>query len=364
MDARIEKIELFKVNIPQKEPFKIALDTIYDAENVFVKITTAEGLTGWGECSPFQVIHGETQSTCYEVGLILAKGLLHQNVLAMESNIAKMNAIIPGNYCIKSAFDMALYDLSAQIAGLPLYAFLGGQNNRPLFTDMTLGIDSPQIMAKKALGFQQDGFYALKIKLGTNFQDDVQRMKAIREAVGYEIPLRIDANQGWSPSLAKQILKALEKYQPEYCEAPMSRKFDSALPTLRQITSVPIMADESLFDHYDALRLAKSESVDFFNIKLGKSGGIFNALKITAIAEASGIPCQVGCFSESRLGITALAHFALSKNIIHHFDMDSPLMIAKDPIVGGITYGPGGTIHLPDSIGIGASLNTAPPPTD
>ena len=357
MTTTIKKIEIYPINIPQKEPFRIALDTIYDAENILIRITTDNGLTGWGECSPFQSIHGETQSTCLTVGKSLARLLIGKSPLALEANLAAIDRFLPGNYCIKSAFDMALYDLSAQMAGLPLYAFLGGENQGTLRTDMTVGIDDPEKMAAKALGFAEAGFYAIKIKLGTTFAADVERIRQIRQALGPDIPLRIDANQGWNLPTAIRTLQALADYNIEYCEEPIPRRHFADLPRLRSESTIPIMADESLFDHYDAARLARIGAADFFNIKLGKSGGIYHALKIAAIAEAYGIPCQVGCFSESRLAITALAHLVMARRIIEHCDMDSPLMLQADPVTGGIQYGPAGTIKLGDAPGIGAAIS-------
>ena len=354
---KITHIDLYKVNIPEIEPFKIALDTIYDAENIFVLITTDSGRIGYGECSPFQAIHGETQATCYAIGQKIAKLLIGHSPTSIEHLWHQINRILPGNFCIKSAFDMALFDLASQIAGLPLYAFLGGKNDKPLKTDMTVGIDTPKRMAEKALQFKNDGFYAIKVKLGTQTREDIQRIATIREAIGYDIPIRVDANQGWSPSTAIATLNQLVPYQIEYCEAPISRKLLSSLPYVRNQSPIPIMADESLFDHFDALQLIRNNAVDFFNIKLGKSGGIFQALKITAMAEAASIPCQVGCFSETRLGITALAHFVLAKNIIQQFDMDSPLMLVDDPIIGGIEYLPQGQIQLSEAIGLGAIID-------
>ena len=357
MTTTIEKIEIHQLNIPQKEPFRIALDTIYDAENIFIAITTDNGLTGWGECSPFQAIHGETQATCVAAGKALARLLLGRSPLALETNLMALDRFLPGHPCIKSAFDMAMYDLCAQLSGLPLYAFLGGENKRILRTDMTVGIDAPEKMAAKAGQFAEAGFYAIKVKLGTTYRADLERIEQIRRTIGPDLPLRIDANQGWTVPTAIRTLRALAKYDIEYCEEPIPRKHYPALPMVRQASPIPIMADESLFDHYDAARLASCGAADFFNIKLGKSGGIFHALKIAAVAEACGIPCQVGCFSESRLAITALAHLVMARRIIEHCDMDSPLMLESDPVTGGIRYEPGGIIELGDKPGIGAAIS-------
>lgn len=352
----INRVELYRLRVPLKEPFVISLETITHAENILVLLRTADGLTGYGECSPYRTITGENQQGAYAVGRELGRLLLGKDPIALEDNLDRLDSHIYGNRCIKSAFDMALYDLAARYAGLPLYAFLGGKNDRELRTDMTVSIGKPEKMAADALSFLEAGFEAIKVKVGTSTQADLARIRAIREAVGPDIPLRIDANQGWDLPTATRSLKALASFDIEYCEAPIPKQQYESLPRLRKQSPIPIMADESLFDHHDAFRLAQLGACDFFNIKLAKSGGIRNALRIVAVAEAAGIPSQVGCFSETRLGITAPAHLALARRSIHHYDMDSFLMLAEDPIEGGIDYRPGGRISVPDAPGLGIHI--------
>ena len=354
---RIEAIEVIRFNIPLVEPFVISNDSIAVADNVLVRILTQSGLEGQGECSPFPTILGETQDSCFYTGKKIAGRLIGQNALSLEHCSRIINATIADNYCIKSAFDMALLDLAAQHAELPLYALLGGKLDKVLYTDMTIGIGSPDKMAADAEKYVQQGFPLIKVKLGKRPNEDLARIQAIRQAVGPDFPLRIDANQGWSMADAKTALQLLQPYHIDYCEEPVAKKYLLDLPKLRKESPIPIMADESLFDAHDALRLIRLDAVDYFNIKLAKSGGIYGALKIAAIAEAAGIGCQVGCFSESRLGLTALAHLALSRQVIGHYDMDSALMHATDPVIGGIVYGSGGVIELPDAPGLGAHID-------
>lgn len=353
----IEAIEIVKFNIPLVEPFVISNDSIAVADNILVRIVTNTGLEGQGECSPFPTILGETQDSCYAVGKKIAARLINQNALAMESCSHIIRSTISENHCIKSAFDMALWDLAARHAELPLYTLLGGRLDKPLHTDMTIGIGTPEKMAADAQKYLDAGFPYIKVKLGKQPEADLARIKAIREVTGPDFPLRIDANQGWSLADAKKALRLLEPFGIEYCEEPVSKRYLLDLPALRQKSPIPIMADESLFDAENALQLIRLEAVDFFNIKLAKSGGIYGALKIASLAEAAGIPCQVGCFSESRLGLTALAHLALSRQVISHYDMDSALMHSEDPVIGGIVFGDSGSIQLPEALGLGAHID-------
>ncbi len=352
----ITNVEVIKLNIPYKEPFVISLGIIPSATNVVVKINTNCGLTGIGECAPFVFIVGETQETVFELAKQIGKLLKNKDPFAIEDRLAEIDKAVKGNYTMKSAFDMALYDLLAKKANLPLYKLLGGSNSREVYTDMTISIGSPEKMANDALGFKKAGFPAIKLKLGTTTEEDVARVKAIREAVGMDYPIRIDANQGWDAVTAIKTLNELDNYNIEHCEEPVPHWNNKELTRVRENSPISIMADESLFDHHDAFRLASMGACDYFNIKFSKSGGINNALKIVAIAEASGIKCQVGCMSESRYALTALMHLVAARNNIVHFDIDSSLMLAEDPVVGGIEYKGNGKWELGDSPGIGAGF--------
>jgi L-Ala-D/L-Glu epimerase len=351
--THIACIEVFPLNIALKYPFVISRETITHAENVLVRITAANGQIGYGECSPYRSIAGESQATCLAVAPLLAQALMGKNPLEIDAAVQAMDRAIVGQRCIKSAFDLALFDLVSRVLGLPLYQYLGGDNKKILRTDMTVGISTPEKMAAQALAFKNEGFYAIKIKLGTNVADDLARVKAIRSAVGPDLPLRVDANQGWSLNVAAQTLKAIAQYDIEYCEEPISKNAYTDLPHLRAQSLIPIMADESVFDHFDALRLIKLGACDFLNIKLSKAGGIHHARKIAQLAEAADMRCQIGCFSESRVGISAFAHFALAFPSVQRFDLDSPYMLADDPVKGGVALLPDGQVKVDEAAGIG-----------
>ncbi|WP_167619711.1 mandelate racemase/muconate lactonizing enzyme family protein [Maribellus sediminis] len=353
----ISSVEVIKLNIPYKEPFVISLGVIPSATNVVVKINTNTALTGIGECAPFVFIVGETQETVFELSKQIGKLLKGKDPFAIEDRLAEIDRAVQGNPTMKSAFDMALYDLLAKQANLPLYKLLGGSNTREIYTDMTISIGSPEKMANDALEFKKAGFPAIKLKLGTTTEADVARVKAIREAVGMDYPIRIDANQGWDPVTAIKTLNELNKYNIEHCEEPVPHWNNKELVRVSENSPISIMADESVFDHHDAFRLASMGACDYFNIKFSKSGGIYNALKIVAVAESAGIKCQVGCMSESRYALTALMHVVAARKSIVHYDIDSSLMLAEDPVTGGIEYKGNGKWELGDSPGIGAGFD-------
>ena len=269
---RIESIDIFKADLALREPFKIAIMEIRHAQNVFIRINTESGLYGMGEASPFWKICGETQGTSLAAARDLAMLIKGKDALALEERIADLEGYLSHNSTIRSAFDMALYDLLGKATGRPVYALLGG-GRRPLRTDLTISINEPAYMAERAKEFVAAGFGAIKVKLGTTYAEDLERIKSIRSAIGGEIPIRIDANQGWDYNTALAILRALEPMGIEYCEQPVACWNHAAMKELRQRTSIPIMADESLFDHHDAFALCRAECCDYLNIKLSKSGG-------------------------------------------------------------------------------------------
>lgn len=350
----ITHVVVYRMDIPLTEPFRYALGTIDSAANILVRIHTDEGSYGTGEGAPIWTITGETQGTSFEAAQALAKLVIGRNPIAIEARVRELDSFLIHNTAAKCAFDMALYDLAAKTAGMPLYAFLGGEP-RTIHTDHTIGIGSPQEMAERSRQLAEAGYTAIKIKLGTNHRDDIARIAAIREAVGKDIALRVDANQGWSPAEARVILQNLRQYTIDYCEEPIAHWNNRALCDLRSNSPIPIMADESLFDHRDAFRLAAMGACDYFNIKLAKSGGIHHALEITSVAESAGITCMVGCMFETRLAITAAAHLMTARPVIRYADLDEPTDFTTDPVEGGIQY-ERSRIHLPDQPGLGADI--------
>jgi len=354
---RITEIVVSRARIPLVAPFRISLGVISEAESLFVRVDTDAGVSGWGETSPISQITGDTPAISMAAAAELAKLLLGKDPLDIEGRVAEMRRLMAFNSGVRSAFDVALHDLAGKVAGLPLYALLGG-GKRPLETDQTIGLDEPQSMAEKASALERTGVPAIKVKLGTTAEEDLRRVAAIREAVGPALPLRIDANQGWDFPTAVRVLCGLESSGIEYCEQPLVRWDFDGLRRLRERVSIPIMADESVFDHHDAFRLVAAGCCDYLNIKLAKSGGIHTALAIDAVAEASGTKCMLGCMMESRLGLTAAAHVASARPNIRYVDLDSHLQLAADPIIGGARWA-GSTISLPDDPGIGAAVDPA-----
>jgi L-Ala-D/L-Glu epimerase len=348
--------DIYKFSIPM-HPFTIATGTMHYAQNIFIRVHTDAGMYGVGECSAFPMIVGETQATCFEMAKDFAALWKNKNAAAIAERLQELHSFTAFNATIKSAFDMALYDLAAKAAGKPLYRYLGTENKKELETDLTIGIDSPENMAAKAVDFIKRGVRIIKIKLGRNALEDVERVRQIRAAAGPSIGLRIDANQGWSYEDAVAALNNMASYDVQFCEQPMRHWDDDKLPALVQQSPIKIMADESVFDHHDARRIIAAGACDYVNIKFAKSGGIQEAQQIHSVCKQHDIPCMMGGMLESRIALSAFAHFALSHENVVFYDMDTCMLGHKaDPVTGGVQY-KGFFLEVPETPGIGADAD-------
>lgn len=350
---KITAIDIYPFNVCSEHEFKIATMVVSGAQNVLIRIRTAQGPEGWGEASSFRAIVGETQKINLAAAQELRDFLLGKNALEYAARMREIDAFLPLNSTIKSAFDMALYDIAAKYAELPLYRFLGGEK-RPMETDLTMGISSVEKAGKDALDIINKGFRMIKTKVGIDPEEDVLRLQEIRRAVGPDIKIRIDANQGWDRVSAVRSLRKMEELDIEFCEQPVRRNDLEGMRYISERTSIPIMADESVFSPEDALAVIRTQAAPMINIKLSKSGGIRNAVMIANICEAAHIPCMTGCMSESGLANTAFCHFAMAHPVVKYFDLDANVGHINEPIKGGVIIKKG-MIEFPDDItGIGA----------
>ncbi len=351
----IRSIETFPVAVPLTKPFKTALRTVTIAESIFVKISTEDGFVGWGEAPPTHVITGESLGSIrFAIDQVIGPQLLGLTLQHAERIFQKLHRSMVGNSSAKAALDMAIYDLLGQLSGLPLATLLGGYRDT-LETDFTVSVNDAAEMAQDAAHYVANGFNVLKIKVGIDdIAKDVERIRAIREKIGYEPKLRLDANQGWE---AKEAIRAIGQMEDagleiELIEQPVKAYDIEGLQHVTRHTHTPIMADESIFTPKEAIRVLQLRAADLINIKLMKAGGIYQALKINTLAESYGVECMTGSMIETKLGISAAAHFAASQPNVTRFDFDAPLMLAEDIVEGGITY-EGRHIRFSQEAGLG-----------
>lgn len=337
---KITDFRIGEISVPLKTPFKTALRTVNSVEDIIVEIHTDTGNIGYGEAPPTGVITGDTKGAI--VGAIndhIKKNLIGMDIENFEEIMIKLDKSLLKNTSAKAAIDIALYDLYGQLYNAPLYKLLGSYK-KEIITDVTISVNDPEEMAKDSLDAIRRGFKTLKIKVGKDPLIDIERMKAIRQVVGYDVQLRIDANQGWKP---KEAVKALRKMEDEgldieFVEQPVAAHDIEGLKFVTDNVSIPVLADESVFSPEDALNILQKRAADFINIKLMKTGGIHNALKICSAAEIYGVECMIGCMLEAKVSVNAAVHLAAGKSIITKIDLDGPVLCSEDPVEGGATF--------------------------
>jgi L-alanine-DL-glutamate epimerase-like enolase superfamily enzyme len=250
--------------------------------------------------------------------------------------------------------EIALYDLAAQAAGMPLVEYLGGEV-KPLETGITISLGEVDAMVASAQRALTDGFGSLKIKLGSDPQHDIARVVAIDEVLEDRATLKLDANQGWSLHETIGFLQAIEAsgVSIELIEQPLPREDLVGLAEVRKHTTIPILVDESVFTLEDALRVLEADAADMINIKLDKCGGISEALKIADLCAKKGVKCMMGCMLEGAVSVAAAAHVAAARpETITMVDLDAPLLCSEMPVQGGVDFDIP-TITIPNRIGLG-----------
>lgn len=337
---KITEIRIGEISVPLRTPFKTALRTVNSVEDIIVEIHTDTGNVGFGEAPPTGAVTGHTRGAI--IGALkehITKSIVGLNIGNFEEIMLRLNRCMIGNTSAKAAVDMALYDLYGQLYQAPLYKLLGGYR-KEIITDITISVNSPEEMARDSIQAVKRGFETLKIKVGKDARTDLERMKAIRNAVGYDVKLRIDANQGWKPKEAVQALLKMEDagLDIEFVEQPVEAHDIEGMKFVTDHVSIPVLADESVFSPQDALTILQRRAADLINIKLMKTGGLYNALKICSIAETYGVECMIGCMLEAKVSVNAAVHLAAAKSIITKIDLDGPVLCREDPVEGGAVF--------------------------
>lgn len=351
---KIARIETAEVHIPLVTPFKTALRTVEEVNDIVVRITADNGETGFGEAPPTAVITGDTKGSIRcAIEEFIAPSLLGMDIDDLDGIMKKLHSCILKNTSAKAAVDMAVYDLFAKSCKKPLYRVLGGRKNE-IETDLTISVNPVEEMVRDSLKAVSQGFGILKIKVGKDSKKDVERVRAIRQAVGPDIRLRIDANQGWTAKEAVRIIRTMEDMgiDMDLVEQPVNAHDFEGMKLVTSQVNTPILADESVFSPEDAIHIIKERAADLINIKLMKTGGIYEALKICSIAESFGVECMIGCMLESKIAVSAAAHLAAGKGIITRADLDGPSLCREDPYRGGPVFD-GPRIIMNNEAGIG-----------
>lgn len=351
----IKRITVGEIKVPLKVPFKTALRTVTDVNDLVFIIETDTGLLGFGEAPPTAVITGDVLGSMRAACDLIAPRLIGKDLRDFNTLLRSLHQGIVHHTSLKAGLEIALFDLRAQSLGLPLYQLLGGGVPR-IKTDVTISVNDTATMVQDCLRAVGEGFDALKVKVGgRTWRDDVDSILAIDKAVGPGVAIRLDANQGWSPKHAVQVIQALEKAGVvlELVEQPVKASDVAGLKFVTDNTLTPILADEAVFSVMDAMHILATQSADIVNIKLMKTAGISQAIEIANLARRYQRTCMMGCMLESSISVTAAAHFAVAfSDVVTAIDLDGPQLCNGNPVTGGMAMD-GPWITLPDAPGLG-----------
>lgn len=356
---KITKIETIPYKIKLKKPFREAAGVFEQFGRVIVKVWTNENIIGIGEVSPNVPYDDETlESALTIINKYLKPKLIGEDPFNIEKIIEKMDAIVPFNVYAKSGIDIALFDIMGKTLKIPIYKLLGGYYRERIPACRELAIAKPGEMAKEAEKVVGMGFKYLKVKMGIHPKHDVNRFKAVREAVGEDIIIAGDGNEGYKPHEAIKVINSIEKYDLAYLEQPVPKWDIEGLIKISKSVDTPVFADQSLRTLQDAMIMVKRDAVQGFNIKIGKQGGLYNSKKIAALAEAFNISLTLGTKWESGIAAAAGCHFAVSSRMLNFGSsiLDGPQLLEDDMIVKPLKFEEG-FIQAPQDPGLGIELD-------
>ena len=356
---KISNIRTKTLKAPLKNPFITSLRRVDALEDLVVIVECDDGSVGYGEGAPTPVITGETMGSMIATIEYIKPHLIGKEIEDFDTLLGLIHNLILKNTTAKSALEIALYDLRAKSLKQPLYQMLGGTQTH-FKTDITISMGEIEKMIADSLDAVNLGYDTLKIKIGDDPQKDVERVKAIHNALDKNIKLRLDANQGWTAKESVSLLHALEKENiiAEFIEQPVAADDTEGLLYIKERVQTPLLADESIFSVKDARKLLELEAIDYVNIKLAKTAGITQALELADLSKAFGVKCMIGCMLEGPISVAAGVHVASAKaDIITMLDLDAVSLLASHPVETSIVFNES-EIMLSEDLGLGVTYDS------
>lgn len=354
---KISDLKIYPVRVPLIHEFKAAYGIRNTADFVLVKIESDEGIYGWGEASTIPIYdEGSQADVVYVIEKYFKPLLLGENPTNIGYLMQKLEHAVKGSRYAKCAVDFALHDLAGRIFGLPVYKMLGG-TGEPLEVCWVLSAKSPEAVRSEAEEYLNKGYRHFKLKVGTDFQKDLENLKMLRNTVGDEVEIRLDGNEGWDPKEALYVIKEFEAYHPEHIEQPVPAWNYEGLKFVKDHVDSVIVADECILTPKDTMHIAKLNAADKINIKVSRDGGIILSRKIAAIAEAAGLQPFAGSNLELGLGTMASAHmFSALPELTMATELVGPLLLKEDVVCEPVIY-ENGRIVFRDLPGFGIEID-------
>ncbi len=332
---KITRIEVWPVTLQLAEAYTIAYETVEEAANIFIRVETSTGINGYGCAAPSERVTGETVEDLLQAADAIAPAIRGADPLRGALLMERLKPHLKDQPSLLAAVDMALFDILGKAGSLPLWKILGGFRDR-MKTSVTIGILPEKETVERALRWKGEGFKCLKLKGGSDVDSDISRVMKVREAVGKDMELRFDANQGFTVDDSLRFVEETRTARLELIEQPTPKGEPDLLGRVTKGVAIPVMADESLMTLRDAFRIARRGLADMVNVKLMKVGGISEAIQINAVARSAGLEVMVGCMDEAALSIAAGLHFALSRPNVAYADLDGHLGLLNDPSDGAV----------------------------
>lgn len=323
---KIVGLEAFPIEIPWKHPFKIATALYTTQPYVILKLYTDSDVVGYGEACPCYEFTGETVGTVLSIlKERIFPAIREEDPFNLEAITGKMDEATVGNTSAKGAIDMAVYDIIGKTLNRPVFSILGGRVRDKALYVGGASLTTIEETVETCVRDVSKGIRELKIKVGEDPARDAEKIRKVRDAVGSDVQIRVDANQGWrTPHRAIKAIKLMERCDLQLVEQPILAWNLKGTAFIRTKVEAPIMLDESVHTAQDAVKAIDAEACDIINIKLMKSGGLYEALKINSIAEASSVECFVGGMGETSIGQAAALHLLASRSNIRYGDVELP----------------------------------------
>lgn len=357
--SKIKDIKVYVLELPLKKQWKISLYAARSRAHAVLRITTEDGIVGYGEVSPSPAFMGETGHTVkFVIDKYIAPVLIGQNIFDIARIHEIMDSAIYGNYAAKSAIDIALYDAMGKSLGIPVYELIGGQYRKSVELSWVVGMQDLDSSIEEARKNIELGYKVIKLKVGNSPETDYNLVKRIRDQLGCGVKIRLDANQGYDYKTAYEVFSKLEEFNLESIEQPVRRWDIEGMKFLKSRLKTPIMADESVSSLHDVNIIIKERAADIVNIKVGKVGGLYRSKQIANALEAAGMTATAGSNLEVGIGSAASVHFVASSKIV---DLPNDLLLGgplhEYDIIKDSLKVEKGEVLCPDLPGLGVEVD-------